>query len=844
MLSKTNLLAFIAFILMQTYSIFVQAIPNSAPAYEEGTILVVFKKSTTPQERYLASLSINNSLKLDAYKESSKNSVFIKDRVVQELALPRKANVMQAINKISQNPAVAYAEPNYIITLANTPNDPDYVKLWGLNNIGVKQGKTNADIDAPQGWDSTTGSSKIVVGVIDSGIDYTHPDLKQNLWTNSNEVPGNNVDDDGDGYIDDIHGIDAINNSGDPMDYNGHGTHVAGTIGAKGNNGIGIVGVNWDVRIISCKFIGSLGRGNIFDGIKCINYMKELKVKYGVNIVAINDSWIGSYSQVLEDSIEEAGKAGILSVAAAGNDNTDIDTRPVYPAAFQSDYLITVAATNRYDELWQNFYSGTNYGLKSVALGAPGAEILSTDLHHKYGVRSGTSMAAPHVTGAAALAWSWNPSLSVTEMKSLLMNNGDSIASLKGKTITGKRLNVNKVLAAVPGFSFKASPEHHQIIAGQSTSFLFDVRSIANWEGNITLQIQPDHELCCVNLSKPTVFVNNSVNDEFKLSVETSENTDWGKYKLAVSGKSSELKRSSNVFLDVLPVGVKEFPFSNTSPTTIPNKKHQNIVSNIDVNGDLQVVELNGYFDISHKSRDALKITLTSPKGTKVVIPNSVPIDVNGNQVESFHLLNFNREMARGTWKLTVTNNDDSATDEGTLNAWGITLSAIGDMEPTAPVAKFNYKIDKLDVSFINASFDYNYDIVNYLWDFGDGTTSTNADETHTYEKPGSYTITLEVEDNLGKQSTAVTNIEVFDHNINAKVAKSRITKKRKAIVKLKWLGAEGKYVGIYRDSKLINTVKNDDAFTDNIEDPYNSYNYKICETSSNLCSNPVRVSF
>ncbi len=815
-----------------------------SPLYDNGSIIVVYKKNSTLKERYFAARLVNYSLKAGSYTEDDKSTVQLDDGVVQKLTLPGGTDVKQAIKEITKSAAVAYAEPNYFVTAAKTPNDPDYEKLWGLNNKAEKYGKANADIDAPEAWDSTTGNTAVVVGVIDTGVDYNHPDLKQNIWTNEDEIPGNNIDDDDDGYVDDVHGINTVAGTGDPMDYNSHGTHVAGTIGAKGNNGIGVVGVNWNVRIIGCNALGSAGRGGIFAVIQCLNYMIGLKVKHSVNIVAINDSWTTpGYSRVLKNAIEEAGKAGILSVAAAGNDERDIDRQPTYPASFDSDCVISVAATDRNDNLWFSLFNGSNYGLTGVDLAAPGSNILSTVLSNGYGYKSGTSMAAPHVTGASAIAWSWNPEVSVAEMKGLLMNTGDRLTNLKGKTVSGKRLNVNRLLASIPGYSFKASPDYQQITAGKPASYSFDVRSIAGWQGDIALNVTTEPELCCLNLSKPTASVNDSANDTFSLNVDTGEMADWGIYHLTVSGESEYLKRSSEVTLSLLPEGIREFPFNNTIPIVIPGKSEP-VSSVIGVKGDIQVVGLTGYVSINNKMKGELSVTLTSPQGTKAVIPNSKLTNEDGNQIYSFSLADFNREIADGEWKLTISQGGTTAGDDTRLNAWGITILGIGDAEPTAPVAKFNYEADKLKLRLINASYDLNDDIVSYLWDFGDGITSVNANETHTFAKPGIYTIILKVEDSLGKQSTAVSSVEVFDHDIKAKIVNSSISKKRKAKIKLKWKGARGEQVAIYRDNELLNTVENSGNFRQVIPDAYDFYFYKVCETISNLCSAPMKVTF
>ena len=355
------------------------------------------------------------------------------------------------IKRLERDPRIKYAERNYILTADLTPNDPQFSLLWGLNNTGQTGGTVDADIDAPEAWELTTGSSSVIVGVIDSGLAYNHEDLTGNVWTNPGEIAGNGIDDDGNGYIDDIHGINAITNSGDPQDDNGHGTHVSGTIGARGNNSVGVVGVNWQVSIASCKFLNAAGSGSTANAIKCFVYFNQLKHEQGVNVRATNSSWGGGgFSLALRDTmagLDQPGMAPILHVAAAGNGNNNNDASPIYPAAYTLDNLISVASTDDDD-----IYAGnSNYGATSVDLAGPGVSILSTYIPNTYANLSGTSMASPHVAGAAALAWSLFPALSAVQMKQLILSNVDDIGSIGGNpskpTLTNGRLNLAKVLA-------------------------------------------------------------------------------------------------------------------------------------------------------------------------------------------------------------------------------------------------------------------------------------------------------------------------------------------------------------------------------------------------------------
>ena len=345
-------------------------------------------------------------------------------------------------------PGFRYVEPDFLISLnTTTPNDPSFPNLYGLDNTGQIGGTLDADIDAHEAWDLTVGSRSIVVGVIDSGVDYTHPDLAANIWTNPGETAGDGIDNDGNGYIDDVHGYDFVNNDGDPLDDNGHGTHVSGTIGAVGNNAVGVAGVNWLVQIMGLKFLNAGGSGATSAAVSALNYATMMRNNYGVNIRLTNNSWGGgSFSQTLSDAIAASGNAGLLFVAAAGNNASNNDTTPSYPAGYDLPNVIAVAATDQHDAL----ASFSNYGATTVDLAAPGVSILSTYPGNTYSSLSGTSMAAPHVSGAAALAWSYAPSASYQQIRSALLDGVDPLSELSDVTVSGGRLNIRNTLDSFP----------------------------------------------------------------------------------------------------------------------------------------------------------------------------------------------------------------------------------------------------------------------------------------------------------------------------------------------------------------------------------------------------------
>lgn len=334
---------------------------------------------------------------------------------------------------------VELAQLDYSVHLDQIPNDPGFQSLWGLGNVGQTGGVMDADIDAPEAWDLTTGSGTIVVGIIDTGIDYRHPDLARNIWTNLDEIGGNGIDDDGNGYVDDVRGWDFHNNDNDPLDDNFHGTHVAGTVGAVGNNGLGIAGVAWNVKLMPLKFLGADGSGFTSDAIRALDYARV----NGARIV--NNSWGGGgYSQAFSDAIERYRQSGGIFVAAAGNSGSDNDSRPSFPASYPQDNVLTVAATNDRDQL----ASFSNYGFGSVDIAAPGVSILSTAPGGTYRVASGTSMAAPHVSGAAALVWSLHPEFDYAQVIRAIVESADP--RLGGRVAHG-RLNLRQALITQTG---------------------------------------------------------------------------------------------------------------------------------------------------------------------------------------------------------------------------------------------------------------------------------------------------------------------------------------------------------------------------------------------------------
>ena len=349
---------------------------------------------------------------------------------------------------------VEYAEPNYILYALATPNDQHYPLLWGLNNIGQSilgvRGVNDADIDAPEAWDVSTGSTANVVAIIDTGIDYTHPDLADNVWSAPAAFSVNIG-----GKITNCpagsHGYNAILKTCDPKDDNDHGSHVMGTIGALGNNIFGVTGINWTASVMGGKFLGANGSGTLANAINAIDFAIQAKAIFGAtngaNVRVLSNSWGGGgFSQALLDEINKAKANDMLFVAAAGNASSDNDVVAAYPASYNTSNMVAVAATDNTDHL----ASFSNYGAAKVHIAAPGVNIASTVRNNSYAYFSGTSMATPHVSGAAALILSRCATMNTADLKALILNpdNVDAVPALNGLVSTDGRLNVDKALRA------------------------------------------------------------------------------------------------------------------------------------------------------------------------------------------------------------------------------------------------------------------------------------------------------------------------------------------------------------------------------------------------------------
>ena len=487
-----KLICSIAMVLTAAASGLAQARPDAVP----GELLVKFSGRTDGSKAKAANRAVGAEPAED-----------LGDLGWQRVKLPDGLSADKAADRYRQMDGVESVQPNYIYHLLATPNDPLFTDpgMYGLGKIS-----------APAAWDLTTGSSSVVVADIDTGMLYTHQDLQANAWVNTGEIPNNGVDDDGNGKIDDVYGWDFFYDDPNPIDDAvGHGTHTAGTIGAVGNNALGVVGVNWNVKIMAIKIYSPNGGDSTSAMlVKAYAYIRMMKLR-GVNIRVTNNSYGGcgeacGYDQATKDGIDAMGDAGIVNVFAAGNSNTNNDTTPSYPVSYTSPSIIGVAASTSTDAK----AGFSSYGINTVDLAAPGSNVLST--YNTTGTAtatlSGTSMATPHVTGAVALLSAYAPALSAASLKATILNNVDVIPAWATLVKTGGRLNVDRALRNITVCSFTpASPSVTVPTKGglftvsvtTGTNCDYMVKSTAKWvkilssdtmsgNGTITFRVTPN----------------------------------------------------------------------------------------------------------------------------------------------------------------------------------------------------------------------------------------------------------------------------------------------------------------------------------------------------------------
>jgi subtilisin family serine protease len=398
------------------------AFPTAAPASDAvRNQLIVGFADTTSRARAAATV-----------KAAGGRFVRRLDRIGAAVVRPRRGIRTRRLRaRLARAQEVRYAEPDFYLRRTLVPDDPLYPQEYALD-AGV------SGIAAPRAWDRLTSCS--LAATLDSGVQYSHPDLDGNIWHNPGEVQGNGKDDDGNGWVDDYYGVDVHKGSGSATDDLGHGTHVAGIIAAHGNNGIGVAGTCWSASVMPVRFMDAQGRGSTSDAVTGLDYAIHMGAKI------VNCSFGSpSNSAALEDAVKSAKTKGVLLVVAAGNDSASIESAPTYPASYTQGNILTVAATAANDAL----ASFSNFGAQSVDLAAPGDSIYSTFPTSDYKPLSGTSMAAPFVTAAAAMLLEQDSGLTYSEISSALKASVDPVPTLGGKTVTGGRLNLDRALLEV-----------------------------------------------------------------------------------------------------------------------------------------------------------------------------------------------------------------------------------------------------------------------------------------------------------------------------------------------------------------------------------------------------------
>jgi subtilisin family serine protease len=512
--------------------------------YVAGELLVGFVSGSTREDEDSAARSAG------AYRTTAVTTSLRKMQLV-------KGSESAVISVLRKNAKVRFAEPNYIVHATAVPNDPQFSNLWAMRNTGQvvngTAGTAGADISATSAWDISTGSKSVVIGDVDTGIDYNHPDLAANVWSNPGGVGGCPAG---------THGYNAIAKTCEAMDDNNHGSHTAGTMGAVGNNGIGVAGVNWTTSMMGLKFLSASGSGSLADAISAIDFAVVAKANGQANVRALNNSWGGGgFSQALLDEINKAGANDILFVAAAGNNSLNHAIFAGYPCDYGywngAANVVCVAASDQND----NLASFSDYGT-GVHLAAPGTNVLSTIPGNAYAYYNGTSMATPHVTGAAALILSVC-NINTAGVKNAILNNVDTPAGLSGRVMTNGRLNLNRAIRSCapssPDFSLSASPASQTVAQGASTSYTVTIARTGGFAGAVTLSASGLPAGASASFGP-----NGTTGNTSTMNVTTSSTTPAGSSSVTITGVSGTLTHATGV---TLVVEASDFSLS-ASPTS------------------------------------------------------------------------------------------------------------------------------------------------------------------------------------------------------------------------------------------------------------------------------------